>query len=90
VVDVEPRQFQELVEVEQVVGVRTECVGRAGSSAEVPQEAAYFCDGPVVVIEEIKRDAPILLSSLNPHMPPPLLRTYVLDSVHDPGLGMSI
>ncbi|MBV9327625.1 MAG: Tn3 family transposase [Chloroflexi bacterium] len=63
--------------------IRTKCVGRAGSRAEVAQEAVYFSDRPVVIVEEIKRDASVLLASLNPHMPPCLSRTYALDQ-HTP------
>jgi hypothetical protein len=39
----------------------------------VAQEAVYFRDWSVEVVEEIKRDAPVLLPPLNPHMVPPLL-----------------
>ncbi len=64
--------------------------GVADLAEVVGQEAIYFRDRPVVIVEEIKRDAPVLLASLNPHMPPRLRRTYVLGSVHDPGPGTSI
>jgi len=69
-IDGQAAQLEELVEVEQIMGVRAERVRRATSSPEMAHEATDFSDGLVAVVEEIKRNALVMLASLNAHGPP--------------------
>ena len=75
--------LQEAVEVQEIVGVRGQRVRRAITGAKVPEESCDLRDRLLPVIQEIKRDPPILLPSANSHAPPS--RTSVLGSVpHGP------
>ncbi len=65
------------VEVQEIVGVRGQRVRRAITGAQVPEEPCNLRDRLLPVIQEIKRDAPILLPSANSHAPPsPLVHLF--------------
>ena len=69
--------LQEAVEVQEIVSVCGQSVRRAIARAEVPEESCNLRDQLLPVIQEIKRDAAILLPSANSHAPPsPLVHLF--------------
>ena len=69
VIEGQPNVSQEAIEVQKIVGVRGQRIGRAISRVKVPEKFSNFRDRVLLVIQKLKGDAPVLPPPSDPHVP---------------------